>query len=212
MFKIGFVGYDRAEGEYSMKFNTTHSFVLASASPRRRELFSLLNIPFEIITSDVEETSVIADNMEQYVTEVSLLKTRDVAKKCPGKTVIGADTIVVYDHQLLHKPTSFDEAVKHLQTLSNNAHIVMTAVAILTPDGQEITFVEKTKVVFKELPISLIHAYVKTGDSFDKAGGYGIQTDGALFVDRIEGDYNNVVGLPLASLVESLLSLKFISI
>ncbi|WP_332647158.1 Maf family protein [Lysinibacillus sp. 54212] len=195
-----------------MKFSTTHSFVLASASPRRRELFSLLNIPFEIQTSDVEETSVKADNVEQYVTEVALLKTRDIAEKCPGKTILGADTIVVYENRLLHKPTSTDEAVKHLQTLSNNAHHVMTAVAILTPDGQEITFVEKTKVVFKELPLSLIHAYVDTGDPFDKAGGYGIQTDGALFVDRIEGDYNNVVGLPLASLVESLLTLKIISI
>lgn len=199
-------------GNTTMKFSTTHSFVLASASPRRRELFSLLNIPFEIKKSDVEETSVIADKMDQYVTEVALLKTRDVAGKCPGKTVIGADTIVVYDNKLLHKPTSVDEAIKHLQTLSNNTHVVMTAVAILTPDGQEITFVEKTKVVFKALPLSLIRAYVETGDPFDKAGGYGIQTAGALFVDRIEGDYNNVVGLPLASLVESLLTLKFIKI
>ncbi len=195
-----------------MKFHTTHEFLLASASPRRKELFELLHIPFEVMTSDVEETSVKAQTVQQYVTEVALLKTRDVAQKCPDKTVIGADTIVVYKDRLLHKPVSPEEAVQHLQTLSGNTHAVMTAVAIITPDGKESTFVEETKVVFKHIPQSLIEAYVASGDPFDKAGGYGIQTDGVFFVDRIEGDYNNVVGLPLASLVERLLSLHYISI
>ncbi|WP_431027344.1 Maf family protein [Lysinibacillus sp. LZ02] len=195
-----------------MNFKTTHAFVLASASPRRKELFSLLNIPFDIVTSDVEETSVKAQNVQQYVTEVALLKTRDVAKKCPGKVVIGADTIVVYNDCLLHKPKSHQEAIKHLQTLSNDVHTVITAVALIAPDGTERTFVEETKVVFKEISSALMEAYVASGDPFDKAGGYGIQTDGVFFVDRIEGDYNNVVGLPLASLVEHLLSLQYISI
>lgn len=195
-----------------MKFNTTHEFVLASASPRRKELFSLLHIPFEIITSDVEETSVKAENVQQYVTEVALLKTRDVAKKCPGKTVIGADTIVVYKDRLLHKPVTHEEAVQHLQTLSGTEHAVLTAVAIIAPDGKETTIVEETKVIFKNVPQRLLEAYVESGDPFDKAGGYGIQTDGVFFVDRIDGDYNNVVGLPLASLVERLLSLQYILI
>ena len=210
--KRGIVRYDSAEGVSNMNFNTTHEFVLASASPRRRELFGLLHIPFEIITSDVEETSVKAEDVQQYVTEVALLKTRDVAKKCPRKTVIGADTIVVYEDRLLHKPVSHEEAVRHLQTLSGDAHSVLTAVAIITPDGRESTFVEKTTVVFKDVPQAMIEAYVASGDPFDKAGGYGIQTDGVFFVERIEGDYNNVVGLPLASLVERLLSLHYISI
>lgn len=195
-----------------MKFTTTHEFVLASASPRRKELFGLLHIPFEVVTSDVEETSVTAQSVQQYVTEVALLKTRDVARKCQKKTVIGADTIVVYEDHLLHKPVSPEEAVQHLQTLSGKTHAVMTAVAVITPDGKESTFVEETKVVFKNVPQSLIEAYVASEDPFDKAGGYGIQTDGLFFVDRIEGDYNNVVGLPLASLVERLLSLDYISI
>ena len=199
-------------GGNNMNFKTTHAFVLASASPRRKELFSLLNVPFEIVTSDVEETSVTAQNVQQYVTEVALLKTRDVAKKCPNKTIIGADTIVVYKDELLHKPKSSEEAIQHLQTLSNDTHAVLTAVAIIAPDGQEITFVEQTKVIFKDVPQPLIEAYVASGDPFDKAGGYGIQTDGVFFVNRIEGDYNNVVGLPLASLVEKLLSLHYISI
>ena len=199
-------------GGNNMNFKTTHSFVLASASPRRKELFGLLNVPFEIVTSDVEETSVTAQNVQQYVTEVALLKTRDVAKKCPNKTVIGADTIVVYNDMLLHKPKSREEAINHLQTLSNDTHAVLTAVAILAPNGQEFTFVEETKVIFKDVPQQLIEAYVDSADPFDKAGGYGIQTDGVFFVDRIEGDYNNVVGLPIASLVENLLSLRYISI
>ena len=157
-------------GGNNMNFKTTHLFVLASASPRRKELFSLLNVPFDIVTSDLEETSVTAQNVQQYVTEVALLKTRDVAKKSPNKIVIGADTIVAYNNTLLHKPKSREEAIKHLQTLSNDTHVVLTAVAILAPNGQEFTFVEETKVVFKDVPQQLIEAYVDSGDPFDKAG------------------------------------------
>lgn len=195
-----------------MKFATKQQFVLASASPRRKELLSMLGIPFEIVTSNVEETSAHAETVQDYVREVALLKTRDVAGKCPGKTIIGADTIVVHGDRLLHKPTSHQEAVAHLQTLANDRHHVLTAVAIITPDGREMTFVEQTAVVFKDVPDALIEAYVKTGDPFDKAGGYGIQTSGALLVDRIEGDYNNVVGLPIATLVEQLLTSQLIEI
>ena len=186
-----------------MKFTTTEQFVLASASPRRKELLAMLDIPFDIVTSDVEETSVQAQTVEQYVTEVALLKTRDVAVNSSAKTIIGADTIVVFGERILHKPKSHEEAVQHLTMLANNRHQVMTAVAIIQPNGIETTFVEKTTVVFKEVSTALIEAYVSTGDPFDKAGGYGIQTDGALFVDRIEGDYNNVVGFPLASFVKN---------
>nr|WP_106780145.1 Maf family protein [Lysinibacillus timonensis] len=195
-----------------MNFTTEHHLVLASASPRRKELFSKLGVPFEVITSDVEETSVKAKTMKDYVREVALLKTRDVASKVQTKTVIGADTIVVFENSLLHKPKTKEEAITHLKKLSNNVHSVMTAVAIINYDGNEITIVEETKVYFKNLSSKLIEAYVATGDPFDKAGGYGIQTDGALFIDRIEGDYNNVVGLPLASLFEKLVTLNILHI
>lgn len=199
-------------GGMEMKFTTNDNLVLASASPRRKELFSKLGVPFEVVTSDVEETIVQADTMQDYVREVALLKTRDVRKKVKGKTVIGADTVVVFQNSLLHKPKTREEAIAHLQKLSNNRHSVFTAVAIIKPDGTEETFIEETGVVFKKLPLNLIEAYVETGDPFDKAGGYGIQTDGALFVERIEGDYNNVVGLPLASVFEKLIELQIISI
>lgn len=199
-------------GGMVMKFITNHKIVLASASPRRKELLSKLGVPFEVISSNVEETSVKADTMENYVREVALLKARDVAKKEPGKTIIGADTIVVLQNQLLHKPKTTVEAIDHLEKLSNNCHSVMTAIAIISNNGNEETFVEETKVYFKKLSPALIKAYVDTGDSFDKAGGYGIQTGGALFIDRIEGDYNNVVGFPLATVFEKLITLNILHI
>ena len=195
-----------------MKFKTDHNIILASASPRRKELFSKLGVPFEIVTSEVEETTVQANTMIEYVREVALLKTRDVAKKQPNKTIIGADTVVVFEDTLLHKPKTEEEAISHLSRLSNNSHKVMTAVAIILPNGEETTFVEVTEVIFKELSKELIEAYVKTGDPFDKAGGYGIQTDGVLFVDRIIGDYNTVVGFPLASVFEKLVALNILKI
>ncbi|ETT86179.1 Maf family protein [Viridibacillus sp. FSL R5-0477] len=195
-----------------MQFQTTRSFILASASPRRKELFGRLNIPFEIVTADVEETSVQASEVSQYVTEVALLKARAVAKLSPGQVVIGADTIVAKDNQLLHKPKSHFEAMAHLRTLRNTAHEVLTAVAIIEEDGTETTVIEKTTVIFKKVSDALLEAYVATGDPFDKAGGYGIQTEGVFLVDRIEGDYLNVVGLPLASLCEHLIARKLITL
>ncbi len=199
-------------GGMEMNFTTNEQFVLASASPRRKELFEKLCVPFEVITSDVVETTVEANTAIDYVREVALLKTRDVAKKVVGKTLIGADTIVVFENTLLHKPKNHEEAITHLQKLSNRMHQVMTGVAIIEPNGMEHTFVEVTNVYFKNLPLKLIERYVDSGDPFDKAGGYGIQTDGVLFVDKIEGDYNNVVGLPLASLFEKLVALKLLEL
>lgn len=194
-----------------MKFQTPYKVILASQSPRRKELFSTLSMPFDIVTSDVEETSVQATTPEMYVKEVALLKTRDIAQKHMDSLVIGADTIVVFEGKLLHKPKNEEEAFAHLRALSSNVHTVMTAVAIIF-NGEEHVFVEKTKVYFKDIPQNLMQAYIASGDCYDKAGGYGIQTGGALFVEKIEGDYNNVVGLPLASLVENLMKLNLISI
>ncbi|WP_299515206.1 nucleoside triphosphate pyrophosphatase [uncultured Rummeliibacillus sp.] len=200
------------EGVNKLQFHTTKSFVLASSSPRRKELFSRLHIPFEIMSSDVEETSVQASTVDQYVTGVALLKARDIAKKAPGKVIIGADTIVVKDNVLLHKPKNREEARSHLYSLRGNSHQVLTAVAIIDENGSETTFVESTKVIFKNVSDQLIEAYIATKDPFDKAGGYGIQTDGVFLVDRIEGDYLNVVGLPLARVCEELLNQELITL
>ena len=193
-----------------MMFETNQKLVLASASPRRKELLAMLEVPFDIVTSDVVETSVQATTVQDYVKGVALLKTRDVAKKVPTATVIGADTIVVFDNELLHKPRTLEEAISHLSRLSGTRHTVMTAVAILEPNGQETTFVEETSVIFNNLSQELIEAYVASNDPYDKAGGYGIQTAGTLLVERIEGDYNNVVGLPLAALFTQLVARNII--
>ena len=193
-----------------MMFETNQKLVLASASPRRKELLSMLGLPFDVLTSAVVETSVQATTMQEYVKGVALLKTRDVAKKVPNATVIGADTIVVFEDELLHKPTTREEAISHLSRLSGKRHAVMTAVAFVEPSGQETVFVEETTVKFNNLSKELIEAYVATNDPFDKAGGYGIQTAGTLLVERIEGDYNNVVGLPLAALFAQLVARNII--
>lgn len=199
-------------GGMNMEFNTNHSFVLASASPRRKELFSVLGLPFEVITSNVDEKSIPFVNEEQYVRDVALLKTRSIANEMTNKVVIGADTVVAFEGRLLHKPQTKEEAMAHLQALSGQTHHVYTAVVIIDEHQNESVLVEKTAVTFKVLSKALMEAYVNTKDGFDKAGGYGIQTIGMLLVDKIEGDYNTVVGLPIASLTEHLLTLNYISI
>lgn len=195
-----------------MNFKTQSEFVLASASPRRKELLTQLAIPFEVIPSDVEETLIKAETVEEYVANVARFKTQHIARKCPNKTVIGADTIVVFENRMLHKPKTEEEAIAHLQQLSGHKHAVLTAVVIIASNGEETVFVERTDVQFRKLAQPLIEAYVQSGDPFDKAGGYGIQTLGALFIERIEGDYYNVVGLPLATLFEKLVQLNLLTI
>lgn len=194
-----------------MQFKTNKAFILASSSPRRKELFSMLNIPFQVETANVDEKSTVFHSEVQYVEDVAKLKTMAVAQKFPDKVVIGADTIVAFEGRLLHKPTSVQEAISHLQALSGKTHYVYTAVVMA--EGEQMTsFVEKTAVTFRTLSLPFIEAYVATKDPFDKAGGYGIQTIGTLLVEKIEGDYNNVVGLPLSTLTAQLLANHFISL
>ncbi|OCS94688.1 Maf family protein [Caryophanon latum] len=195
-----------------MQFQTTRTLILASASPRRKELIERLNVPFSIYTADVDEQSIAVLTPEQYVKDVALLKARAVAKMHQNAVVIGADTTVAQGNTLLHKPADAAEALAHLQALRGKTHHVLTAVAIIEEDGRETVFVEKTAVTFKHVSDELLHAYIATGDPFDKAGGYGIQTDGMFLVERIEGDYLNVVGLPLATVCEQLLSQRIITL
>lgn len=195
-----------------MLFNTNESFILASSSPRRKELFSMLQLPFEIKTADVEEQSVRYENDQQYVKDVALLKAMAIFKQYPQHVVIGADTIVSFNGELLHKPKNEEEALRHLQKLSGQTHEVLTGVVVCKPNHNPFVFVETTKVTFKSLDDAFLNVYISTNDPFDKAGGYGIQTIGMLLVEKIDGDYNNVVGLPLARLTEHLLTLNCIAI
>lgn len=172
--------------------------ILASASPRRKELLSYLNLPFKVHPSSFEELFSPADDPEQVALRLAKGKAAEVAQHYPDAAVIGCDTIVVGD-QILGKPRNEKEASWMLNQLSGKTHTVWTGVAILY-GAKTVEFVEKTDVAFWPLTQKDIQDYIKSGDCFDKAGGYGIQSGGALFVRKINGDYYSVVGLPVARL------------
>ena len=178
-------------------------FVLASQSPRRRELLSMLGLTFDIVTADIDETMDPALTVEEAVAQVCRRKAEAVAAKCPGKPVISADTIVVVDGKVLGKPHSEQEAFSMLQSLSGRSHTVMTAFCIYR-GGEAEVHVEKTDLRFKPLSDEEILAYIATGSPMDKAGAYGIQDGAAVFVESLQGDYYNVMGLPLCALVKRL--------
>lgn len=181
--------------------------ILASASPRRRELLEQGGIPFTVIPSQ-EEEKITTEQPGQAVEELSYLKCSDIYEKSLGDVlVIGADTVVASEGKILGKPSSQKDAVKMLQSLQGREHEVYTGVTIMAREGNENrkkTFHEKTKVVFYPMSDEEIRSYVNTGEPMDKAGAYGIQGKSAVFIKEISGDYNNVVGLPLARLYQEL--------
>ena len=184
--------------------------VLASASPRRKELLGLLGLEFEIIVSDVEE--VVTESAPDRVVEaLSRQKAEDVFKRLEGDVlVIGADTVVSLEGNILGKPKSEAEAVEMLEKLQGNEHRVFTGVTLIgRKDGEEFckTFSEGTVVKFYPMAEEEIQWYVESKEPMDKAGAYGIQGLGARFVEHIHGDYNNVVGLPIARLYQEMKSL-----
>lgn len=185
--------------------------VLASASPRRSALLSQIGITFEVRPSDIVEPSpnVHLNTPASEVTQkLALLKAVDVAQHFNEAIIIGADTLVSLEGKLLGKPTDDTEAFEMLTHLSGTCHEVVTGVALVDVEtGREIVWAETTQVYFRELRSTEITAYIASGETSDKAGAYGIQGRGAAFVRRIEGCYFNVVGLPLASLVEHLFNL-----
>lgn len=178
------------------------SLILASASPRRKELLGLFRIPFEIRVADIDEAMDPQKPACDEVARVSRLKALAVPREA-GDTVIAADTIVVCNGNVLGKPHSKEEAVQMLQLLSDRDHQVMTGVTVLRGDESR-TFTEVTDLHFRSLSGQEIEDYVATGEPMDKAGSYGIQGGAALFCDRMVGDYYNVMGLPVCRLGEVL--------
>ena len=178
-------------------------FILASQSPRRRELLSMLGLTFEIITADIDEAFDKSLSVEAAVAEVCRRKAEAVGKDNPGRLIVAADTIVVVDGTVLGKPHSEEEAFGMLKNLSGRSHTVMTAFCLYR-DGEAETHVEQTHLRFKPLSNEEIRAYIATGSPMDKAGAYGIQDGAAIFVEALEGDYYNVMGLPLCALVKCL--------
>ena len=175
--------------------------ILASASPRRLELLKQIGVQFTVVSSDIEENADERQSPEEIVKELAFRKAMDVAKRiAPGPLVIGADTIVV-KNGILGKPENEKRAFSMLQTLGGEWHEVVTGVAVIDSLSMvSVKGAEKTRVKMKELTIESINAYIKTGEPMDKAGAYGIQGLGAVLVEKIEGCYFNVVGLPLMKL------------
>lgn len=177
--------------------------ILASASPRRRELLQQAGLTFEVIPSTVEENIPEDISQEERVKVLARLKAEDVFAAHPDATVIGSDTLVFFNGKALGKPGSEEKAKAMLRMLSGRVHTVSTGVCICSAE-RTICFAETTEVEFFELSEEEITAYVASFEPMDKAGSYGIQGLGAVLVRRIVGDYNNVVGLPLARTVRAL--------
>ena len=179
------------------------SVVLASASPRRRELLQRAGVEFIVRVSDADEHIEPDTPPHEAVMALARQKALAVAKTCPGDLVIGADTVVVYDGAILGKPADAADAARMLRMLSGKTHVVYTGVCLVCADKEE-TFYEQTQVTFYPLTEQEIEAYVATGEPMDKAGAYGIQGRGCTLVQGICGDYFNVVGLPVAAVCRRL--------
>ena len=181
--------------------NIDKKLILASKSPRRKLLLENLGFEFEVIKSDYKEEKI--DNHSDYasyVQELAKHKAVDVSNKIEDDSIIiAADTIVVLDNNILHKPKDREDAYKILNTLSNRTHEVYTGICLIDKNAEkQISDFQRTKVSFRELSDQEIKAYIDTDSPMDKAGAYGIQDDfGAVFVSHIEGCYYNIVGLPL---------------
>ncbi len=184
-----------------------NKFVLASASPRRKELLEQLGLSFMVCKSSVEE-KITKSDPAQIVMELSEQKAKDVKKDVgPNVAVIGADTIVVFKDQILGKPADREDAYRMLSELQGNTHKVYTGVTIC--HGSRVrSFFESTKVHVYEMSERQIRRYIETGEPMDKAGAYGIQGRFAAYIKGIEGDYNNVVGLPIGRLYQELIHLS----
>lgn len=173
-------------------------FILASSSPRRLKLLQQIGINPEVIHPVVNEAEVKTRNAVDRVVALSQLKADAVADKVDEGIIIGADSAVVIDDTILGKPSNSEEARSMLRKLSGKLHKVVTAFCLRNAsNGQTVTELEETNVIFRRLTEEEIRTYILKEKPFDKAGSYGIQDSGALFVDRIEGCYNNIVGFPL---------------
>jgi septum formation protein len=178
-------------------------FILASASPRRRELLASIGLDFDVIPSHVPEVHQEGEAPEEYVARLSRDKARALAVQYPAQWVIAADTTVLLGEQLLEKPVDKNDAARMLETIAGKTHVVYTGVTL----EQAETAYRDTRVAESEvrmLPLSPreIEWYVGTGEPLDKAGAYAVQGIGAMFIDSIHGSYTNVVGLPLATLFQ----------
>ncbi len=175
-------------------------FILASASPRRIELLKELGWNFTVKPSDSDEVLICGENPEDTACRLAEMKASNVAAANPGEWVVGADTLVALGTTSLGKPKNDKEAFAMIEMLQGKTHRVITAVAVISPEGEKYVEYETTNVVFRPLCDEEIASYIALGESLDKAGAYAIQGRGMLLVERIDGCYFNVVGLPVQKL------------
>ena len=179
--------------------------ILASASPRRKEILQNTKLKFDIEKSDIEEVVLENESPEDMVVRLAYEKAFDVAKRNTDRLVIGADTIVALDDEVLGKPKDQKEAYQMIKRLSNKTHKVITGISLINlKENKIIKDYVVSLVTFKDLSEDSIKDYINTNESLDKAGAYGIQGYGALLVKNIQGDYFNIVGLPISRLSDLL--------
>jgi septum formation protein len=176
-----------------------HPLVLASRSPRRRQLLEMLGIPVLVAHADVQEIPLPRETPPAYARRLA----RDKARAVPGARVLGADTIVVLDDEILEKPFDAADAVRMLRRLQGRRHDVITSVALVV-EGSMYEAQDRTAVFFRPADEATLRAYVATGEPMDKAGAYGIQGYGAALVERVEGDFFGVMGLPIRLVLDLL--------
>lgn len=176
-----------------------NKIILASKSPRRKQIMEMLNIPFEIIVADIDEKINNKNNLRMEIERISFLKAMKIFNDNKDSIVIGSDTIVTINNEILGKPKDKQEAKHMLSLLSNNVHQVITAVTILSNKESE-TFSTISDVYFNDMSEKEIDEYIETNEPIDKAGAYAIQGIGAKFINKINGDYYSIMGLPLSEL------------
>ena len=172
--------------------------ILASGSPRRRELLAYLGLPYAVVPSDAEENAV--GSGPERVAALARLKGADIARRFPALPVLSADTLVCLDDLVLGKPADEADACRMLTMLSGRWHSVHTGLCLHMPGGALLEQVETTRVKFRRMREEEIRRYVRTGEPMDKAGAYGMQQIGGVFVERVDGSPTNVIGLPMAAL------------
>jgi septum formation protein len=180
---------------------TDRDLVLASGSPRRRQLLELIGLKFSVVPANIDETPFDGEDPTTCASRVAREKAAEVAARQPGRMVLGSDTVVEIDSEILGKPASEDEAEAMLERLSGRSHLVHTALALVV-DGRCHEVIDSASVQFVELTDDLIRWYVSTGEPMDKAGAYAIQGLGGLLVEAVDGSPHTVVGLPVHRLPE----------
>ena len=179
--------------------------ILASKSPRRKALLEQIGLKFTVDVSDIDESKYLHSNPESLAKSLSIAKAEKIAEKYKDAIIIAADTVVILNKEIIGKPKDKKDAVKMLRKLSGKTHVIITGFTILdTKTKKEITEFVQSKVRFKKMTGKEIDQYVKTGEPLEKAGCYGIQDKGAIFIEEVKGDFFNVVGLPIFALSQNL--------